>query len=151
MDKSAKITRSSTTRRPPSIFQETTAIFLAFGCHEARLKNLKPIYLQWYPLWTKISRIIFEFLQRVITSFTHSFSSSDQHILMPKFMQIDFKKEVCWSNRVIFSVVIATQKIHSELAFHWWLVTKLASVWNGLNKNQNSFCADTYTAILDIA
>jgi GntR family transcriptional regulator/MocR family aminotransferase len=47
--KSAKIIRSLTVRHPPSIVQETTAMFLAHGYHDMHLKNLRQIYSQrWH-------------------------------------------------------------------------------------------------------
>ena len=46
---SAKTVRSLTVRHPPSIVQETTAMFLAHGYHDAHIKNLREIYSQrWY-------------------------------------------------------------------------------------------------------
>ena len=47
--KSAKVVRSLTVRHPPSIVQETTAMFLAHGYHDAHIKNLREIYSQrWH-------------------------------------------------------------------------------------------------------
>ena len=47
--KSAKTVRSLTVRHPPSIVQETTAMFLAHGYHDAHIKNLREIYSQrWH-------------------------------------------------------------------------------------------------------
>ena len=45
----AKMIRCLTVRHPPSIVQETTAMFLAHGYHDAHLKNLRQIYSQrWH-------------------------------------------------------------------------------------------------------
>ncbi len=47
--KSAKIVRSLTVRHPPSIVQETTALFLAHGYHDFHLNKLREIYSQrWH-------------------------------------------------------------------------------------------------------
>lgn len=47
--KSAKIIRSLTVRHPPSIVQETTALFLAHGYHDFHLNKLREIYSQrWH-------------------------------------------------------------------------------------------------------
>ena len=51
--KSAKIIRSLTVRHPPSIVQETTAMFLAHGYHDAHLKNLRQIYSQRWHIMNK--------------------------------------------------------------------------------------------------
>lgn len=51
--KSAKIIRSLTVRHPPSIVQETTAMFLAHGYYDAHLKNLRQIYSQRWHIMDK--------------------------------------------------------------------------------------------------
>ncbi|MBT6415218.1 PLP-dependent aminotransferase family protein [Candidatus Puniceispirillum sp.] len=55
--KSVKIIRSLTVRHPPSVVQETTAIFLAHGYHDAHLKNLRQIYSErWHIMNEGINR-----------------------------------------------------------------------------------------------
>lgn len=44
--KSAKVIRTLTVRHPPSIVQETTALFLAHGYHDVHLSKLREIYSQ---------------------------------------------------------------------------------------------------------
>ena len=53
----AKIVRSLTVRHPPSIVQETTAMFLAHGYHDAHLNKLREIYSQrWHIMRSGIER-----------------------------------------------------------------------------------------------
>lgn len=55
--KSAKIVRSLTVRHPPSIVQETTAMFLAHGYHDFHLNKLREIYSQrWYIMRESIKK-----------------------------------------------------------------------------------------------
>ena len=49
----AKIIRSLTVRHPPSIVQETTALFLAHGYHDHHLKKLRDIYSQRWHIMEK--------------------------------------------------------------------------------------------------
>lgn len=56
---SAKIIRSLTVRHPPSIVQETTAMFLAHGYHDVHLKKLREIYSQrWHVMREGIEKYL---------------------------------------------------------------------------------------------
>lgn len=69
--KSAKIIRSLTVRHPPSVVQETTAIFLAHGYHDAHLKNLRQIYSErWHIMNEGIKRNLPMFSQGSATGGT---------------------------------------------------------------------------------
>ena len=69
--KSAKIIRSLTVRHPPSVVQETTAIFLAHGYHDAHLKNLRQIYSErWHIMNEGIKRNLPMFAQGSATGGT---------------------------------------------------------------------------------
>lgn len=55
--RSAKIVRSLTVRHPPSIVQETTALFLAHGYHDTHLKKLRQKYSQrWHVMREGIAK-----------------------------------------------------------------------------------------------
>lgn len=69
--KSVKIIRSLTVRHPPSVVQETTAIFLAHGYHDAHLKNLRQIYSErWHIMNEGIKRNLPMFSQGSATGGT---------------------------------------------------------------------------------
>ena len=56
---SARIIRSLTVRHPPSIVQETTAMFLAHGYHDVHLNKLREIYSQrWHTMRQGIKKYL---------------------------------------------------------------------------------------------
>lgn len=55
--KAAKMVRSLTVRHPPSIVQETTALFLAHGYHDVHLNKLRETYSErWHIMRTGIEK-----------------------------------------------------------------------------------------------
>jgi len=57
--KAAKIVRCLTVRHPPSIVQETTALFLAHGYHDSHLKNLRNTYSErWHVMSEGIKKYL---------------------------------------------------------------------------------------------
>lgn len=69
--KSAKIIRSLTVRHPPSIVQETTALFLAHGYHDFHLNKLREIYSQrWHIMREGIEKYLPMFSPGVATGGT---------------------------------------------------------------------------------
>ena len=78
--KTAKIVRSLTVRHPPSIVQETTAMFLAHGYHDAHLKNLRQIYSQrWHLMNEGIKRLLPMFVKGDATGGTSFWLTGPMH------------------------------------------------------------------------
>lgn len=78
--KTAKIIRSLTVRHPPSIVQETTAMFLAHGYHDAHLKNLRQIYSQrWHLMNEGIKRLLPMFVKGDATGGTSFWLTGPMH------------------------------------------------------------------------
>ena len=92
---SARIIRSLTVRHPPSIVQETTAMFLAHGYHDVHLNKLRKIYSQcWHIMRAGLKKHLPMFLPVHATGGTSFWLSGPLDFDAQKFAQ-------CLQNRSV--------------------------------------------------
>ena len=86
--KAAKIVRSLTVRHPPSIVQETTALFLAHGYHDVHLNKLRETYSErWHIMRTGIETHLPMFSRGQATGGTSFWIAGPDHFDANEFAQ----------------------------------------------------------------